>query len=195
MKHSVLLTASAAAILVAACGGAGGGPAHIQAGQWEMKAKLTQIDAPGAPPQALAPMQAQLNREQTNRTCITADQAANPLRQFREMMTRGQPGAACTTDEDTFANGVIRIRVTCRSSNGQPGTGTMSMEGSFTDTTLQARMNINAEGPGAGGAAQSLRMTTEIRGSRVGECQGTPPAPGAAPAPTAPPAQPGGNSL
>ena len=87
MKHSILLTASAAAILVAACGG-GGGPAHIQAGQWEMKAKLTQIDAPGAPPQALAPMRAQLNQEQTNRTCITADQAANPLRQFREMMTK-----------------------------------------------------------------------------------------------------------
>jgi len=191
MKHSILLTASAAAILVAACGG-GGGPAHIQAGQWEMKAKLTQIDAPGAPPQALAPMRAQLNQEQTNRTCITADQAANPLRQFREMMTRGQPGAACTTDEDTFANGVIRIRVTCRSSGGQPGSGTMSMEGSFTDTTLQATMNINAEGPGAGGAPQSLRMTTEIRGSRVGECQGTPPpaAPGATP-----PAPSGGNSL
>src|SRR5689334_8274435 len=114
MKQSILLTASVAAILVTACN-RGGGPEHIQAGQWEMKAKLTRIDAPGAPPQALAPMQAQLNREQTNRTCITADQAANPPRQFREMMTRGQPGAACTTDEDTFANGVIRVRVSCRS--------------------------------------------------------------------------------
>jgi len=180
MKQRTFLAAGVAAILVAACGGGGGGPAHIQAGQWEMKAKLTALDAPGAPAEMLAPMRAQLNQEQTNRTCITQEQASNPLRQFRDMMTRGQPGAACTTDEDTFANGVIRVRVTCRSSNGQPGQGSMTMEGSFTDSTLQARMTIDGSGPGAGGAPQSIRMTTEINGSRVGECQ--PPAAGAAPA-------------
>jgi hypothetical protein len=123
-------------------------------------------------------MRAQLNREQANRTCITQEQAANPLRQFREMMTRGQPGAACTTDEDTFRGGVIRVRVTCRSSGGQPGQGSMTMEGSFTDTTLQARMTVDAQGPGPGGTPQQLRMTTEINGSRVGECQGAPARPG-----------------
>jgi hypothetical protein len=168
MKKSILLAAGVAAILVAAC--SKGGPEHIQAGQWEMKAKLTQLDAPGAPAEQLAPMRAQLNQEQTNRTCITADQAANPLRQFREMMTRGQPGATCTTDEDTFAGGVIRIRVTCRSANGQPGQGSMTMEGNFTDTTLHATMTVNAQGPGAGGGTQALRMTTEINGNRTGEC-------------------------
>lgn len=175
MKQSILLAAGVAAVLVAAC--SKGGPEHIQAGQWEMKTKLTQLDAPGAPAEQLGAMRAALNQEQTNRTCITPDRAANPLAQFREMMTRGQPGAACTTDEDTFAGGVIRVRVTCRSSTGQPGQGSMTMEGTFTDTTLQATMTVNAEGPGAGGAPQSLRMTTEIHGNRVGECAGgaTPP--------------------
>ncbi|HYD11248.1 MAG TPA: DUF3617 domain-containing protein [Allosphingosinicella sp.] len=184
MKQSIFLAAGAAVIFLAACNR--GGPEHIQAGMWEMKAKMTQFEAPGAPAEMLGPMQAQLNREQTNRTCITQDRASNPLRQFREVMTRGQPGAACTTDEDTFTGGVIRIRVTCRSTTGQPGQGSMTMEGSFTDTTLQARMTVNADGMATGGP-RSLRMTTEINGSRVGECQGAPAAP-AAPAPS-------GNSL
>lgn len=176
MKQTVLLAAGIAAIAVtAACSR---GPEHIQAGQWEMKAKLTQIDAPGAPAEMLTAMRAQLNQEQTNRSCITPDRAANPLAQFREAMTRQQAGANCTTDEDRFAGGVIRVHVTCRGANGQPGQGTMTMEGSFTDTTLQATMSVDAQGPGATGAPQSLRMSTEIRGIRVGDCQGTPPAGG-----------------
>lgn len=177
MKQSIYLAAGAAVILLAACNSGGGGPEHIQAGMWEMKAKMTQFEAPGAAPAQIAPMQAQLNREQVNRTCITQDRASDPLRQFRELMTRGQPGAACTTDEDTFRGGVIRVRVTCRSSGGQTGQGTMTMEGSFTDTTLQATMTVTAEG-GPPGGPQSLRMATEIRGSRVGECQGPPAQPG-----------------
>ena len=170
MKQWILSGAGLAAIvLTTACSR---GPEHIQPGEWEMKTRLTQLEAPGAAPEMLAPLRSQINREQTNRTCITQETASNPLQQFREAMTRQQAGAACTTDEDRFAGGVIRVRVTCRGTNGQPGQGTMTMEGSFSETTLQATMTVSGEGPGVAGAPQSLRMTTELRGIRVGDCPG-----------------------
>lgn len=172
MKRSIFLAASIAAIGVAAgCSGGGGGPAQLPAGKWEMTTKMTALDAPGAPPQMVEAMRAQLNREQTNSTCITAEQASNPLRDLRGMMN--QPGATCTTDDDTFANGVIRVRVTCRGAGGQQGQGTMTMEGSFTNDTLQATMTVAGQGAGAGGP-QSLNMTTTITGRRTGDCAGGP---------------------
>jgi hypothetical protein len=171
MKRSILLAASIAAIAVAAgcSGGGGGGPAQMPPGKWEMTTKLTALDAPGAPPEMLAALRGQLNREQTNSTCITQEQASNPLRQMREMMSRGQPGASCTTDDDTWANGVIRVRVTCRGTNGQPGQGTMSMEGTFTADTFNATMTVSGQGMGGGGL-QSLNMTQTFRGRRTGDC-------------------------
>lgn len=171
MKRSILLAAGIAAIAVVA-GCSGGGPATMPAGQWEMKSKLTQLTVPPAAEQMLAPLRAQLNQEQTNRTCITQDQASNPLRDLRTMMSRGQPGATCTTDDDTWANGVIRVRVTCRGTGGQTGQGTMSLEGTFTADTLNATMTVNGDAPGMPG--QSIRMTTTVNGRRVGDCTAAP---------------------
>jgi hypothetical protein len=151
---------------------AGPGPQSIQPGQWEMTQQLGQVDMPGAPPQVLAQIRARQNRPpQTSRTCITPAQAANPMGQFREMMTRGQHGATCQPTDTVFGGGVIRISVVCRGTGGGPSQGRFAMEGTFTGTTIQARVSIDAQGPAAGGhGTQTMRMSSTLSGRRVGEC-------------------------
>jgi hypothetical protein len=176
MKQPILLAAGLAAIAItAACSK---GPDHIQAGEWEMKTKLTAVDAPGAPPQMVAAMRGQLGQERTTRSCITPEQAANPMRDVRQAMTQVPAGANCTTDEDRFAGGVIRLHVTCRATGGQQGQATITMDGSFSETTLQASTTMNAQGAGIGGAPQSMNMTSEVRGIRIGDCPGSQARPG-----------------
>ena len=169
MTRFCMLAAGIAAIAITACSR---GPEHIQAGEWEMRMKLTDFDAPGAPAQMVAASRAQLNQEQTTRSCITPEQASNPLRDVRTAMTQMPAGANCTTEEDRFAGGVIRLRLTCRPTNGQQGQATVAMDGSFSETTLQATMTMNAQGTDPSGAQRSLRVNSEVRGIRVGDCPG-----------------------
>jgi len=168
MKHSILLAAGVAASLAGACSR---GPDHVQPGMWEFRLKVTQVDAPGATPEMLAMARAQLNQEQTVRNCITPDHASNPLGMFRDTMTRPQPGANCTTEEDVFSGGTIRVHVTCRAANGQSGQGTLAMDGRFNDITLLATLSVGGEGL-TGGGPQSVRLTSELRGIRIGDCPG-----------------------
>lgn len=151
---------------------AGLGARSIQPGLWEMTASVTQMEMPGAPPEVQARIAAQRNRQQTSRTCITPERAANPLREFREAMARGQQGANCQAVEDVFAGGVIRIRAVCRPAGGGPGVGQMAMAGSFTATTLQATLSVNTEAAGPPGRAgpRSVRMSSTVSGRRVGDC-------------------------
>lgn len=181
MKRSILLAVSVAAIAVTAgCnrgGGAGGnGTAQRQPGQWESVTTIKSIDIPGAPPQVLQQVQAQVGHATTQRECLTADQSRDPLAQMRRMLSQGNSGNCNFTDQ-VFAGGTIRIRGTCSPPGG--GTAQVSLEGTFTETTLEANLTMNAQGP-AGAAmpgVTSMNMTAEVRGRRVGDC-----AAGAAPA-------------
>jgi hypothetical protein len=176
MKRSILLAVSITAITVAAgCskGGPGGGSgaAQRQPGQWESVTTIKSIDIPGAPPQVLAQVRAQVGQAQTTRECLTADQARDPLAQMRRMLSQGNSGNCNFTDQ-VFAGGTIRIRGTCNPAAG--GTAQVSLEGTFTETTLEANMTMNAQGP-AGAAmpgVTSMNMAAEVRGRRVGDCAG-----------------------
>ena len=175
MKQPILLAAGLAAIaFTAACAK---GPEHLQAGEWEMKIKFTAVDAQGAPPQELAQARAMLGQERTIRSCVSPEEAANPLSQVRRAMTQMPAGAGCTTDEDRFAGGVIRLRATCRSTVRQIQ-ATIAMDGSFSETTLQATSVMNAQIPGPTGGTQSMSITQEVRGIRVGDCPGSSRQPG-----------------
>jgi hypothetical protein len=175
MRRFCMLAVGIAAIAITACSR---GPEHIQAGEWEMRMKLTDFDAPGAPAEMVASSRAQLNQERTTRSCITPEQATNPLRDVRAAMTQVPAGASCNTEEDRFAGGVIRLRVTCRATNGQQGQATIAMDGSFSETTLQATMTMTAQGTEPGGAQRTLRVNSEVRGIRVGDCPGSQARPG-----------------
>jgi hypothetical protein len=153
---------------VGAAGGASsaGGPA-MQPGQWEMVTQVTAIEMPGAPPAAQAQLRAQQGRSQTDRQCITPEQAANPSRN----LVSGAQSGSCQFGDTIWSGGVIRIRATCRQPGGS-GQAEMAMEGSFTATTLDARLSVSATGPNISGGpgTQQMRATSIIRGRRVGEC-------------------------
>jgi hypothetical protein len=169
MKRLIILAPAIALTGIAA--GCSKGADQLQPGQWEMVTQVKSIEIPGAPPEAQARMRSGVGQSQTNRDCLTPERARNPLQQMREMMSRGQ-AANCRFTDEVFGGGVIRIRATCPGPGGQAsGGGQVSLEGSFTATTLQATLSISAQGanpamPGATG----MNMTAEVRGHRVGEC-------------------------
>ncbi|MEA3014461.1 MAG: hypothetical protein QOD42_3006 [Sphingomonadales bacterium] len=169
MKRLIILAPAIALAGIAA--GCSKGADQLQPGQWEMVTRVKSIEIPGAPPEAQAQLRSGVGRSQTNQDCITPERARNPLAQMRQMMSQGQ-AANCRFTDEVFGGGVIRIRATCPGPGGQAsGGGTVSLEGSFTATTLQATLSVNATGgspavPGATG----MNMSAEINGRRVGEC-------------------------
>ena len=152
MRHWI---AAAPALLLIACGeGGGGGAVALQPGQWETTVQFTSIEVPGAPEAAVAQMREMMSRPQTRSECITPQQAANPT---GNMMTPGA-GSNCQFSESTFAGGAIRVRGTCQ----QPGQGSaqMSMEGSYTPTTMQAQISSEVQAPAAAQSGpQSVRRS------------------------------------
>ena len=165
MRHWI---AAAPALLLIACGeggGGGGSAVALQPGQWETTVQFTSIEVPGAPEAAVAQMREMMSRPQTRSECITPQQAANPT---GNMMTPGA-GSNCQFSESTFAGGAIRVRGTCQ----QPGQGSaqMSMEGSYTPTTMQAQISSEVQAPpGTQSGPQSVRMSGTFSSRRTGEC-------------------------
>jgi hypothetical protein len=164
MRYSI--AAIPAVLLLAACGGAGGGDSvALQPGQWETSVQFTTIDIPGAPPEAVNQMREAISRPQTRSECITPEQAANPT---GNMMAAG--AGNCQFSESRFEDGEILVRGTCE----QPGSGTatMAMEGSYTPTTMEAEITSEVQAP-AGAAAsgpQSVRMSGTVTSRRTGDC-------------------------
>ncbi|HEV7661164.1 MAG TPA: DUF3617 domain-containing protein [Allosphingosinicella sp.] len=175
-------SAAAAAVLAVVALGVGKGAAAgqdaaagvtMQPGQWEMVTQVTSVESPGASPEAQALLRGQVGQSETNQTCMTAELAHNPLRQMREMSLTQGPN--CRFTDEVFGDGVIRVRMTCPSGEGPAGE--MSMDGSFTATTLQTSLTIGVQranpvmpGPGLGG----MRLSANVSGRRIGECPATP---------------------
>ena len=146
---------------LAACSGAGGSTS-IQPGQWETTTAFTTIEAPGMPPAALEAMRGQMaNQRQTQTSCITPEQAANPA---GDLMKGGGGETGCQFSQSTFAGGVINVQGTCP---GGPGGATLSMswQGSYTATTMEGRFTTEVQG-----GPQSMRMIGTMNGRRIGDC-------------------------
>jgi hypothetical protein len=159
MRHVTFATLALLPAL-AACSGSS---TAIQPGQWETTTAFTTVEAPGMPPQALEAMRAQLaNQRQTQTSCITPAQAANPA---GDMMNAGGGGPnSCQFSKSTFAGGVIDVAGTCPS---PAGTMNMSWQGNYTATTMEGRFTTEVQG-----GPQSMRMIGTLSGRRIGDCPG-----------------------
>lgn len=150
--------AAPALALIAACSGAS---TSIQPGQWETTTRMTSIDMPGAPPAMLAQVRAQLaNQAQTQSSCITPEQAANPA---GSMLNTGSGASACQFTDSTFAGGVIRVNGSCPGPAG--ASMRMSLVGSYTATTMEGRISSDIQG-----GPQSMRMSGTLTSRRTGDC-------------------------
>ena len=166
-----LLILAPAILALAACSR---GPDNFRPGQWEMAMEVTGIEAPGLPPEVLARLRSQLSRTSTSRECMTADQAANPLRDLRAGMRQGMSSMGgqlnCEfANTDTFSGGAIRITATCRPPGG-PGQARLLMEGGYTATSMDSRFTWTFEGPNPRGGTLSARLSGTAKGRRLGDC-------------------------
>jgi hypothetical protein len=142
---------------VAASRGGATSTATLRPGRWETTAQVQNIEAPDAPPEALAQMRAQLEQRRTQ--CWTQDDVSGLA---EKLANPGDAGSNCRFDRRTFEGGTIDVAGTCSSG---PQNVQMTMTGSFTPETMQASMNVNASGRG-----QGVRMSVSMNGRRIGDC-------------------------
>ncbi len=173
MKRSVFVAVSIAAIAVTAgCnrgGGGGGGSVSLQPGQWEMVTQVTNIEAPGAPPEMAEAMRAAAARQrQTQNRCVTPQEAANP---GASIMSASQ-SSGCNFTDQTFSGGTMRLVGTCQAPGGQGQVATR-MEGTYTATTMEARITAEITMANAPpGGPRTVRTSATLQGRRTGDCPG-----------------------
>lgn len=180
MRHSILL--AAAAFALTACGGSdtdadGDGEISLdeaavqsdgmikpEPGQYRSTVELTDLQMPGAPPEAQEMMRAMMaSGQQESSFCLTPEQAD---RGFEEMLRQSQEDQDCSFEKFEASGGSIDAVMTCR--GGGQGSGRMAIQGTGTSTSSRMTMTMDAEGPGG----QSMTMTMETEQERIGDCEG-----------------------
>ncbi|WAT17845.1 DUF3617 domain-containing protein [Aurantiacibacter sp. MUD11] len=133
--------------------------AAIEPGNWEATSRMVDIELPDSIPAETAGMVRQMlgDRTFTSTTCVTADQIQNaPENLFRE--TNGD----CQYSEFDMSGGTLHAVAQC---NTEEGTMTMTMDGTYTDTTYDMTMAMRGDmgmGP--------MTMNYAVTGRRVGTC-------------------------
>jgi len=150
---------------IALCAACSGSAVSLQPGQWETTIQFSSIEMPGAPEAMVAPMRAMMGQPQTRSECMTPEEAANPANK----MTNPEGGTTgCQFAENVFAGGTIRVHGTCTSPNR--GTMQMNMDGSYTATTMQARITQEMHAPANTPGPQTIRLTGNLSARRTGDC-------------------------
>jgi hypothetical protein len=180
MKRVLFLTPLA----LAAVAGCAPAPNQIQAGQWEIVSEVLRLDVPGATPeqmQMLSRGAGQVGLKDTERRCFTEAEARSYLQDLR-----GTAPPSCRVSDEVYANGVMQSRLTCPGQAGQQGVE-MSLDGRFTNTTFNARVDMTVPNPIGAGQAP-MRRSIQLRARRLGICPPaeTPPGLPAMPAPPSP---------
>lgn len=154
MKRLVLCAASFA--LLAGCSSEA---VSLQPGQWESTGQFTSIEWPGMAPGDIADIRQQMGQPQRELRCLTAEDVADPAHRMIHMRASN-----CHSTESTFANGIIRVHNICQSEDGQ--VQHWNVDGTFTATTVQARMSNDVSRPGE----PALSMSGPMASHRIGDC-------------------------
>ena len=136
----------------------------IQPGEWETTTRFTSVEMPGIPENVAREMETRIAAEaQTQRRCITPEQAANPT----ERIVESADIEGCEFSEATFSGGRIHIRSTCPVPEGG-GQMNLSWEGRYTETTMEGDLTTELTG-----GQQDMRMAGTITSRRIGDCPGS----------------------
>jgi len=160
MKRLMLLAPSV--VLLFACSD---NAVSLQPGQWDMTMRFTSIEVPGAPEAAVAPMRTMLSQPQTRSNCVTPEQAANP---GGNLLSPDGDSSRCNYTENTFSGGVIRMRGSCTPPRG--GQAQISLDGTYTATTIDAQLTSEVQAPPGTQGPQMVRMAGAMTGRRTGDC-------------------------
>jgi hypothetical protein len=153
---------------------AAGSPAAAQMrpGQWEMTMRVASVEMPGVAPEMQEQLRSQLPPPQVSRSCLSQEDAANPVANFQRQVTQN-PAMSCTLNDSIFTGGTIRISMTCSAANGQ-AEQRVAMVGGFTDSTVQMAVSADSVATATPGAPPTaVRIQSTLTGRRLGECDGT----------------------
>lgn len=166
----------ASACLVAACsppasqsganGAASGAPASngaavsaaLQPGQYRTTVTIVSMNMPGMPAGMAEKMRAAPN---VSEDCVTSEDVAELT---RKSLVNEDADQHCTENHITSANGRIEGSATC--SNGDGGTYTMQMNGTYGSNHVDMNMTMSGQTP-MGPMQQQMHMVTD----RIGECR------------------------
>lgn len=132
--------------------------AAIQPGEWRSTTQMADIQLPAEIPAQIANMvRDQMSKAITTTQCITQED----IDQSPEQMFQ-QSGGQCRYSTFEMDNGIINSVAVC---DVEGNSMTMTMRGTYTDTTFTMSMNMQ----GDAGMGQTT-MTYNTSGERLGNC-------------------------
>lgn len=177
-KHLLSGAALAALGMLGGCGGGSGGGnvVAMEAGEWEMTTRVTNVQMENMPPEMREQGNRAQNQSSTARNClsVTADVIRIQNLRFTVPVPMAGPGPApgCRMPELTMEGGRIRLQMSCEGmpAGGMMGSGqTMAVSGEMTGTYTTSSVDITGRGEvriGGGRGSAEMRVT----GRRIGPC-------------------------
>lgn len=143
-----------------------GGASFIQAGRWESKMTLVDVEVPGMPPQVAQQMKQSMSAmsKKVMETCLTEADVKRPKEDFFAGNAKG-----CRYDHFTMSGGKIDAAMSCKSEQGGGGAMTMTINGNYAPDSYSATTVMNVTNPGE---SQGMTMKSQMESHRVGECKG-----------------------
>lgn len=129
----------------------------ITPGQWELASVTKTVTGDAVTPEMRTAL---VGRTAAVDSCIPATQAARPDPNF----FTGGSANECKYTQAAFANGKLSATIAC---NGNAGTTTMQVGGTYDATTLVADATMRTSGADSGNMSQSV----QLKGRRIGECR------------------------
>lgn len=134
----------------------------LEPGLWRMDVAFEALEIPGMPKAIADTMKAGIDAEaKTEESCMSAEDAKDGFTKIANEMNQGSD---CKTAEFSNANGKVTARLTC----GEAGSnGEMTMDGTYTRTTMDVRITMQTKGESEG---DNARMIMSMKGERIGDC-------------------------
>ncbi|MEA3014277.1 MAG: hypothetical protein QOD42_2822 [Sphingomonadales bacterium] len=177
-KHLLSGAALVALGMLGGCGGGGGGNVvAMEPGEWEMTARVTNVQMENMPPEVREQASRAQNQSSTARNCLTVSADVIRIQNLRFTvpvpMAGPGPVPGCRIPELSMEGGRIRVQMSC---DGMPAGGpmaggaqTMSMSGEMNGTYTAGSVEVTGRGEVRMG---DRRGSAEMRitGRRIGAC-------------------------
>jgi hypothetical protein len=142
---------------------AGAGEMRPEPGQWKVVTTMKLLEVEGVPEAAAAQMKGALARTATNLKCLTPEDVQKPN------LFAGRDNSRCKYDDFDMKGGKIKATMHCPGQSG--GEMGMTLDGAYTPQSYNVLATMDMQMPTAG---QSMKMTMQANGTRIGECPAEP---------------------
>jgi outer membrane murein-binding lipoprotein Lpp len=134
-----------------------------QPGQYSQTMKITKLEIPGAPPEAVAQMKAAMGAQQDTSFCLTKEMSDKGFEEmFREVGRDGE----CKYERFNVSGGKLDALLQCESKT--EGKGTITMAGTVTSQGSDVTVEIDTVNPASPMGSSTIGMNMVSK--RIGDC-------------------------